>query len=70
MRWDHRPTRWGWGDVQADGSIVSRALAKPWMMLNPLTLAVIEPSETAASAVVEICPIVITETITSEYSRT
>lgn len=50
--------------------MVSRALAKPWIMLKPLTLAVMEPREMAASAVVEMCPIVITDTITREYSKT
>jgi len=39
-------------------------------MLNPLTLAVMEPRDIAARAVVEICPIDMTETITSEYSKT
>lgn len=39
-------------------------------MLKPLTLAVIEPREIAARAVVDMCPIVITETMTREYSRT
>ncbi len=50
--------------------MVSRALAKPWIMLKPLTLAVMEPREMAASAVVEMCPIVITDTMTREYSKT
>jgi hypothetical protein len=53
MRWDQRPTRWGWEEVQAEGSIVSSALAKPWRMLKPLTLAVMEPRVMAARAVVE-----------------
>ncbi len=38
------------------------------MMLYPVTLAVIEPSVEAASAVVDKCPIDTTEAITSEYS--
>lgn len=48
---------------------MSKALAKPWMTLKAVTLAVIEPSEIAASAEVEICPIDTTDTITREYSR-
>lgn len=39
------------------------------MIERPVTLAVIDPREMAARAVVEIWPIDITETITSEYSR-
>ena len=42
----------------------------PWMMLKPDTLAVIEPSEIAARADVDIWPMEITETMTREYSRT
>lgn len=68
--WAHKPTSCGWGEVQAEGSKVSRALAKPWRMLNPLTLAVIEPSEIAARAVVDRWPIETTDAMTSEYSRT
>ena len=48
---------------------MSSVLAKPWMMLNPETLAVIEPSVEAARAVVDKCPIEMTEATTSEYSN-
>ena len=39
------------------------------MILNPETLAVIEPRVDAASAVVERCPMDITEAMTREYSN-
>ena len=48
--------------------MVSRALAKPWTMLKPETLAVIEPRLIAAKAVVERWPIEMTGTMTSVYS--
>lgn len=38
-------------------------------MLKPVTLAVMEPRLIAASAVVEICPIEMTEAMTRLYSR-
>ena len=44
-------------------------LANPWMILNPETLAVIEPSVEAARAVVDKCPIEMTEATTREYSK-
>ena len=47
---------------------MSRVLAKPWMMLKPVTLAVIEPRVDAARAVVERCPMETTEAMTREYS--
>lgn len=40
------------------------------MILNPVTLAVIDPNVAAASAVVDICPMEITEAMTREYSMT
>ena len=48
--------------------MVSSALQKPCIMLNPETLAVIEPNLIAARAVVERWPMDITGTITSVYS--
>ena len=44
-------------------------LAKPWMMLNPETLAVMEPRVEAASAVVDRCPMDTTAAITRENSN-
>ena len=70
MRCDHSPTSCGWEEVHALGSIVSNVLAKPWMILNPETLAVIEPRVEAARAVVDKWPIETTEAMTSEYSKT
>lgn len=69
IRCDQSPTSWGWEDVHALGSIVSSVLAKPCMILNPETLAVIEPSVEAARAVVDKWPIEMTEATTSEYSK-
>ena len=40
------------------------------MILYPVTLAVMDPSVEAARAVVEICPIEMTDAITKEYSKT
>lgn len=39
------------------------------MMLKPETLAVMEPSVDAARAVVDKCPIEMTDAITREYSN-
>ena len=50
--------------------MVSRVLVKPWIMLSPETLAVIEPRVAAASAAVERWPMETTEATTSEYSST
>lgn len=49
--------------------MVSRALEKPCNTLKPETLAVIDPKLTAARALVDRCPIEMTETTTREYSR-
>lgn len=49
---------------------MSKVLVKPWMMLKPETLAVMDPKVAAASAAVEICPIEMTEATTKLYSRT
>lgn len=38
IRWVQRSTYWGWDDVQADGSMVSRALEKPCKTLKRETL--------------------------------
>ena len=43
-------------------------LVKPWTMLYPETLAVIDPSVEAARAVVDKCPIDTTDAMTREYS--
>ena len=48
--------------------MVSRALANPWTMLKPETLAVMDPRLIAANAVVERWPIEMTGTMTSVYS--
>ena len=69
IRCAQSPTNCGWEDVHALGSMVSRVLANPWMMLKPETLAVMEPSVDAASAVVERCPMEMTDATTSEYSK-
>lgn len=69
MRCVQSPTSWGCDEVHALGSIVSSAHAKPWTTLNPDTLAVIDPSVDAASAVVERWPMAITEAIEREYSN-
>ncbi len=50
--------------------MVSRALVKPWMILRPDTLAVIDPSVIAARAVVDKCPTESTEAMTRLYSNT
>lgn len=50
---DQSPTNCGSDDVHAAGSMVSKALVKPWMILNPETLAVMEPSVMAARAVID-----------------
>lgn len=63
MRWVQRPTSWGWSEVHAAGSTVSKVLTIPWMILNPVTLAVMKAREAAASAIVEMCPTAITEVI-------
>ena len=69
MRCVQSPTSCGWGDVHALGNIVSRVLARPWMILKPVTLAVIVPRVHAASATVERWPMDMTEAIEREYSR-
>jgi hypothetical protein len=66
----NKPTREGFPEVHADGSIVSRAVLKPIMMENPVTEAVIVPNVTAARAFVPMCPIDTTGAIWSEYSNT
>jgi hypothetical protein len=48
--------------------MVSRALANPWTMLKPETLAVMDPRLIAARAVVERWPIEMTGTMTNVYS--
>jgi len=47
---------------------VSRADAKPWIMLKPETEAVIDPREIAARALVERCPMDTTGATTNVYS--
>jgi hypothetical protein len=49
--------------------MVSSALEKPCKTLKPETLAVMDPKLTAARALVDKCPIEMTETMTREYSR-
>lgn len=49
--------------------MVSSALANPWMMLKPETLAVIDPRLIAAKAVVDRWPMEITGTMTRVYSN-
>jgi len=66
----YKPTRDGAPDVQAEGSIVSRAVPKPMIIENPVTEAVIVPNVTAARALVEMCPTDITGAIEKEYSKT
>jgi len=70
IRWAQSPTNWGCEDVHAEGSIVSKALVKPWIILKPETLAVIDPKVMAASAVVDIWPIEITEDMMRLNSNT
>lgn len=65
----HRPTSSGLWDVHALGNMVSRAEARPWMMLKAVTLAVMEPRVDAARATVDRCPIDTTDARTREYSR-
>lgn len=64
----HRPTFEGVPDVQAAGSIVSNAVAKPTIIEKPVTPAVIEANVTAARASVETCPMEITAAMDREYS--
>lgn len=49
---------------------MSKALDIPWMILSPVTLAVINPMVAAASAIVDICPIEITEDMMMLCSNT
>jgi hypothetical protein len=48
---------------------VSRAVLKPIMMENPVTVAVIVPNVMAARALVPMCPTDTTGAIWSEYSK-
>jgi hypothetical protein len=54
-------------EVQALGRRVSRQLIKPWMMLKPVTLAVMDPRVAAARALVERWPMEMVPATTSEY---
>lgn len=67
MRWHHSPTNRGLGEVQALGKRVSRLLTKPCIILKPVTLAVMDPSVTAASAFVERWPMETVPATTREY---
>lgn len=70
MRCVHSPTSCGSPEVHALGRTVSKALDIPWMMLSPVTLAVMKPIVAAASAVVEMCPMEITEDMMMLCSNT
>lgn len=70
MRCVHSPTRCGWSEVQAPGSIVSKVETRPWIMLRPVTLAVMNPIVAAARATVEIWPMEITDDIIMLCSKT
>ena len=48
---------------------MSRVLVNPWMMLNPDTLAVMEPIVAAANAVVDKWPSETTDASCRLYSR-
>lgn len=68
IRCVQRPTNSGLSLVHAEGNTVSRALAKPIIMLKPVTFNVISPIVIAARAVVDICPMESTETMRRENS--
>ena len=67
MRWHHSPTSCGLDEVHALGRSVSRLLRKPWIMLKPETLAVIDPRVAAARALVERWPMQTVPATRSEY---
>ena len=67
MRWHQSPTSWGLDELQALGRSVSRLLRKPWIILNPVTVAVIDPRVAAARALVERWPMETVPATRSEY---